>query len=124
MIIEDTTSFIVNRHKWSRGLGSKTKILDHDGNMDCLGFFLKASGFEKQDLLNIDEPIDLLRTHEWISKLIEWHGSSNNQTVLCEQIIKINDEPSQHDFSREIELIKLFATINVSLVFENILPAI
>jgi hypothetical protein len=113
----DATEFTIERSKWSFGKGKDTKILRENGLKDCLGFFLLASGFKEEHLLNVDEPLDLTKNHEWLTKLIEWSGGTCFQSLVCIDIIQINDHKALEDSVRESKLIKLFESIGVKLTF-------
>lgn len=113
----DKKYFSVNRLKWSRGGGKNTKILDDSGKMDCIGFLLKANGAEDKQLLNLDEPTDIVKQNEWITKLIEWSGSICYQSPICLEIIKANDIIGTPDPWREERLIALFKSIDIKLEF-------
>jgi hypothetical protein len=116
-MITDASQFIIERSKWCYGQGKNTKLLDSAGKKDCIGFFLIASGFKKEDLLGLDEPIELTYKHEWFTKLIDWHGSSCMQSPICNDIIQINDYAAMDDAAREKKLTKLFESIGVTLTF-------
>lgn len=116
-MISDATEFTIERSKWSNGRGKDTKLVHDDGSKDCIGFFLVASGFKESDLKGMDEPIDIVKNHEWLSKLIDWSGSTCFQTPVCNDIIQINDHKALDDSARESKLIKLFESIGVKLTF-------
>lgn len=117
MFIEDVEQFTISRQYWSYGKGKNTKLLDHNGYKDCIGFFLQASGFDEKDLLGLDEPIDILKNYKWITKLISCCGLTYYQTSTCYEIIATNDIDSLPLSKREDKLIKLFKSINVTLTF-------
>jgi len=116
-MITDIKAFQVIRKNWSYGQGKKTKLFNDFNQYDCLGFFLKTSGFSDKDILNADEPIDLAKTHEWFTALLDWSGSICYQTPVCEQIICINDDPNLSLITREQQLYNLFKSINVNVTF-------
>lgn len=118
-MIADASEFTIQRSKWSFGRGKNTKILHDDGFRDCLGFFLLASGFKEEDLLNVDEPIELVQKHEWLTKLVDWVGAACFQTSVCTDIIQVNDNKAFEDSVREAKLIKLFDSIGVKLTFTD-----
>lgn len=113
----DVPQFTIIRSKWSKGLKAKTKILDDFGNRDCLGFYMQACSFEDKDLVNVDEPIDMIKNHEWFTKLLEWHGMSCIQSPVCFQIIEANDHPTMEQNYREQRLKDLFASIDITVNF-------
>lgn len=114
---QDVSAFSITRRLWSFGKGKSTKILDDSGKRDCLGFFMTASGFADEQLLNTDEPIDIIRKKEWLTKLISWSGSSCRQSLTCEQIIRVNDNSNLTGEEREAKLVQLFRSIDVALTF-------
>jgi len=108
---------IIDRKSWSRGKGKHTKLLNDDNEKDCIGFLLLASGFKAEQILNLDEPIDIIRKYEWISPLIEWAGSASFHSALCNQIVKLNDSADLKDNEREIKLCEAFKSIDIDLEF-------
>lgn len=116
-MLTDRSHFTVDRLKWSRGEGKNTKLLDLSGKMDCIGFLLKANGAKDYQILDVDEPIDLIKKTEWLTKLIEWAGSVCYHSNVCRDIILVNDMKGMQDSWRETRLIELFASIGIKLEF-------
>ena|SRR5271154_1987156 len=58
--ITDKKSFTIIRSKWARGCeNGQSKLLNYEGNMCCLGQYLKSCGATDDMLLNNAEPSDL-----------------------------------------------------------------
>lgn len=113
----DPKSFVIIRSKWNYGEKDETAFLDHKGRMDCLGFFLRASGFKDEDLVGRYEPIDIAMKVEWFSALIEWCGKTVQKSAICIEIMQENDKADVPMWHREARLTELFRSIGVSLSF-------
>lgn len=110
------SSFVINRDKWCRGQGSKSKILDEESNRDCLGFYFQALGVVDDDLLNADEPIDVKCVD---GVILNCFDKVYLQTDLCTSIISVNDTNKLTDTQREQQLINLFQSCKIDIQFKN-----
>lgn len=91
--------FTIERKLWWRGNGSKeSKLLRDDGNMCCLGFYLKACGANLVN--NAQTPEEQAKAGDNYPAAAEWllypdealeHGISRD----CEALMHINDYPTE-----------------------------
>lgn len=115
----DPPKFTVIRDKWSYGEGKHTRLLNDFGKYDVIGFLLLAAGASDEHLLNVEEPIEIVNEHEWITKLIEWYGNVAIKSASCAMIIEANDAETKMPVEdRERKLIDLFKAIDIELVFQ------
>lgn len=93
---------IIDRQTWRYGgvcnfpIKGTTKLLNEEGLMCCLGFYLLSLGFHKLDIFDVGNPSNMngfttRKIKEWVNKAIE-----------------INDDSRMKDDVREKELIKHF----------------
>jgi hypothetical protein len=118
-MIRDAKKFTIKRSQWIQGQESRTKLVDDDGNKDCIGFFWEASGLDSSQMVGLDEPIDVLAKHQMESKLIKRVATTYLQSDICTQIIAANDDSGISIGQRERVLQSLFASIGVALNFED-----
>lgn len=145
--IKDIKSFTIDREKWVRGnIGGDSKLLNEQGNMCCLGQYLKACGFDDEELKNTPSPEFIARyikreqtlNNAWLSnlnqthfKVINWKtklvkGLADSETV--DQLISHNDEmfnfkTKDYSIISEKEREKLiragFAKLGIKVKFKN-----
>ena len=126
--------YTVNRGQWVRGrLGGESLLLNDRGNKCCLGFVALQDGFYEDDLAMIAEPssMDLLEEHLGMKtafgevKLspscppddLFSFDSGRSEDRLVFEAIRINDNASINEFSREYLLRRLFLEHGHAIVF-------
>ena len=110
------SQFTVNIKHWIRGKGKNTVIFT-DKNYDILGFYLKSLLIEDSILSDQYELVDVYNQQPFFSPLLEIKNNGIFQTNLCNQIIRVNDDPNLLDAERQCELSLLFSKIKIDIYF-------
>jgi hypothetical protein len=122
---------IIDRSTWRTGgneleLVSKygmTKLINHQGNKCCLGFYCQQIGEIPRDLLiDVAGPKDIFcRSFSSIEPLVQIgvDGMPLYNTEFTRNAIDINDDPNLKAEERESFIIHHFKNIDVNVIFEN-----
>lgn len=119
---------IIDRSKWRFGgpdldrMFGKTRLLNDEGYMCCLGFYcLQVGNMTSEDILGVPAPGNI-GSYEGISKLVD---SDNSNSLLTEAAIDINDDWDKglSNEVREEKLRYLFSSYEVDVKFVNEYPS-
>lgn len=121
MKYNDVKEFTIKRSEWYRGKGYlHSKLLDDCGLKCCLGFFALECGLSKEEILDIEEPAQLLSKDE-DSKLIEWEtflvDELGSNTSDCSSLMLINDSKVSSDKEKEDSIIRIFNNKGIKVSF-------
>ncbi len=115
-------NFTVNRPEWYRGNGPDSSLLTSTGSMCCLGFLGRACGISKDELLSRGAPADVSHPEDrakWPRGLIHQAPTGTEDSMLCVEIIRVNDNVELAELDRETQLTELFAKIGLTVVFTD-----
>jgi hypothetical protein len=109
----------IDRKKWLRGTNKTSYsyeplLLNNNDKMCCLGFYARACGLKKKDILDVTEPCDVDQGKEKLSLLLN-RRENNNQ--VCNQLIHINDNLKTSDTIKEKAIKNNFSKIGVKVKF-------
>ncbi len=112
---------VVERKKWLRGKrpwGSPSMLLNHSGEMCCLGFVAKQlCEVDDISILGIREPSGLSNVVEPLNESCFVGHDRRVNSDLTEEAMLINDDSCMCDKEREERLIDLFKAHNIELLF-------
>lgn len=106
-------TLVIEESKWAQG--GNSLLLDDEGKMCCLGFLGKACCATDGQLKSIGSPAGTSFSVKWVPGLIDANASFN--TILCQEIISTNDDPSITLEQRKEKLRPLFEKIGITLRF-------
>jgi hypothetical protein len=113
--IKDVEKFTINRTTWLRG--EQGTLLNAEKKMCCLGFYSLACGLKPKHIDDHGSPQEVIQYNE----LIEWESfllnNDNMDTITCEKLINVNDDPHLNDKEREKSLKKIFKSNGVKVKF-------
>jgi len=138
----DVKKFTVKRDQWLRGSTDSSgdpadsKLLNHAGQMCCLGFLGKACGYSEFSLQDQGDPAETVG--EYVDRLYRAEAdlwpvtilnaeryevdmrlvSHTAMTPVCQTIIDVNDSAELTDEERERQLTELFKQAQIEVVFE------
>lgn len=122
-VYQDVKEFTVKRSNWYRGLGSEnSRLLNSEGKMCCLGFYSLACGFKKQEIDDIESPLNILENYtskDWKTCLLNRSSIAPVNTFLSMELMKINDQYFTSDKIREDEITRLFKQVGIKVNFED-----
>lgn len=112
---------VVVRERWYRGQGDAFSMLlrPKDRKMCCLGFWMCAAGATEKDIESYVSPRSLARIRECdIDGLVDtdYYNSKQNSDI-CGEMMRTNDEVRMEEASRELALIQQAARLGTKLVF-------
>ena len=109
---------VIVRDKWLRGDDPDlppSELLNDEGEMCCLGFYLRQCGMPQKVLRNQASPFDVKDT---IPKQARWLLNEEGQnSASCNSLISINDVGTKNDKKRERKIKKRFGKHNVEVKF-------
>lgn len=112
--------FIIDRRTWLRGEGPSCLLRKGDKKMCCLGSIALQCGLSEEDILEKEAPKSLFRQagqNELFSKLLNQEMRDN--TLLCFDIMEINDNSFADDAEREEVLRDKFKGLDWEVEFIN-----
>lgn len=134
-VVKDIKKFTVKRENWLRGEKNDSRLLRYDDNkMCCLGFYARACGIPKKYILDESTPNEsygnlLNMNTRWdsflISKsdvctdpfLISVDDAYTDDSKSANELMKINDDDTISDKTRENRLKKLFLKNGIKVNF-------
>lgn len=121
--------FTVDVSKWCRGgINGDPSLLNEEGFMCCLGFLSKACGIEEYEMTCIADPENLEdeSLFDFLPKeLLEFKKMDDEEstypsnTLLCQDLIDINDSKEITDHDRMSKLKYKFESIGIDIKFVN-----
>jgi len=116
---------IIDRSKWRTGgddfdeTHGETHLLNHRGNMCCLGFYcLQIGEISKNEILGIGLPEDLNVVDVYNDAMLKLvHKVNLRNTDFTSRAISINDAKVLSNEQREKEIIEHFKQIDVDVIF-------
>lgn len=127
--------FKIKRSNWVRGdKGGKSRLLNDQGNMCCLGFFSVACGLSKSDIDDVGEPNEITPSPEntdklpgWLVKLeCDYNEDENDAGYIyfvdepdTEKLININDDSELSENTREFKIKEIFKSHDIDVEFED-----
>ena len=119
--------FIIDRSKWrcggntgnpgARGQGS-TLLLNSEGYMCCLGQVCTQLGVPDQNLLDLMTPIHIEDDFISLPQAVGLtDGGEDENSDFADEVMKVNDDGSLDDSTREQQLIDMFAEQGYTLEF-------
>jgi hypothetical protein len=111
---------VIQREKWLHGTSKVSidgELLDVDGNMCCLGFYLNQCGVPKANLRFNKEPCDVFvpKQARWLVKNSAFGDFQANSEVTS-KLVELNDMSGVRD--RERRIASIFKKHNVEVVFK------
>jgi hypothetical protein len=106
------TAFTIYRDHWLHGEGSQESFLLRSGDekMCCIGFYGRACGVSRDELLGMKSPDDLCH----LPNEMKWL----NRRRPFNALVRINDSPAD-DSLREQKIAFIFATRGIRVIFTD-----
>lgn len=116
---KDVKTFTVKRSEWLRGFNINSCLLNEDGKMCCLGFYARACGLRKQDILDMSDPEQCtsVKNKKWNTFLIDDDDGSDDNSQYCWELMEANDDKNLSDKKREKKLTSTFKKAGVKVEF-------
>lgn len=117
----------IDRAIWHRGMGGAgSSLLTPMGTQCCLGFYARALGYKKAEIVDIDSPETLVGTwgeggfdNLFPETVLDRGAATPLNTLWVTAAILTNDDSTISDRDREKELKAHFAKIGIKLVFHG-----
>ena len=105
---------VVDRSKWCRGgRGGKSRLLNSEGNMCCLGFATLADGAYYDEIKNIAKPSEVPTQPTILCRLLK------QDLKLEDDLVCTNDTSQLSDDKRENLLKQIGNKAGINFVFTN-----
>lgn len=108
--------FTIDRKKWLRGDEDSLLLRKKDRKMCCLGIFLNECGMKKKDLMGKGSPYSLDTP---LPQQAQWLTNQWGNADLTRELMKVNDDDTICDNTREKKLRELFRKKNITVHFRG-----
>jgi hypothetical protein len=114
---------VIDRSRWLRGNPDDSCLLDRNGKMCCLGFYLKSCGAADVELLEAGSPACLThhpRPAKWLVVNVardDLHEATQLDSNRCTALMQVNDSVEWTDENREREIAHLFHRQGIEVEF-------
>lgn len=117
-------TLVIDRSRWLRGNPDESCLLDRDGRMCCLGFYLRSCGADESDIFEIGSPAGIAyeapQEAGWLLTRLsrdDVHEATRADSSRCTALMTVNDDATWTDEQREREIAHLFSRQGIDVVF-------